>query len=178
MTFLPKMEIVHSWADDVDALDWSDGTFVVTVLSRQTTSDISIAAAAGWWEDGQGRLRDRSFDVGHCGVRLCRSVGARDEPRLPVQAPRCRRGPRRGHAPSSAQRDRSVPLEVVDDRLVAVAAFLAHVAALTLLPLSLAQAVLSGGFVLLAVLAERFLGFQLGRRQWVGIVLVAVSLEG
>ena len=60
--------------------------------------------------------------------------------------------------------------------LVAVAAFLAHVAALTLLPLSLAQAVLSGGFVLLAVLAERFFGFQLGRRQWVGIVLVAVSL--
>jgi drug/metabolite transporter (DMT)-like permease len=52
----------------------------------------------------------------------------------------------------------------------------AHVAALTLLPLSLAQAVLSGGFVLLAVLAERFFGFQLGRRQWVGIVLVAVSL--
>jgi drug/metabolite transporter (DMT)-like permease len=60
--------------------------------------------------------------------------------------------------------------------LVAVAAFLAHVAPLTLLPLSLAQAVLSGGFVLLAMLAERFFGFQLGRRQWVGIVLVAVSL--
>jgi multidrug transporter EmrE-like cation transporter len=60
--------------------------------------------------------------------------------------------------------------------LVAVAAFLAHVGALALLPLSTAQAVLSGGFVLLAVLAERFFGFQLGRRQWVGIVLVAVSL--
>jgi multidrug transporter EmrE-like cation transporter len=39
--------------------------------------------------------------------------------------------------------------------LVAVAAFLAHVGALALLPLSTAQAVLSGGFVLLAVLAER-----------------------
>src|SRR5688572_32696550 len=38
--------------------------------------------------------------------------------------------------------------------LVAAAAFLAHVAALALLPLSLAQAVLSGGLVLLAVLAE------------------------
>jgi multidrug transporter EmrE-like cation transporter len=60
--------------------------------------------------------------------------------------------------------------------LVAVAAFLAHVAALSLLPLSTAQAVLSGGFVLLAVLAERFFGFQLGRRQWIGIVLVAISL--
>jgi multidrug transporter EmrE-like cation transporter len=60
--------------------------------------------------------------------------------------------------------------------LVAVAAFLAHVGALSLLPLSTAQAVLSGGFVLLAVLAERFFGFQLGRRQWIGIILVAVSL--
>ena len=60
--------------------------------------------------------------------------------------------------------------------LVAAAAFLAHVAALALLPLSVAQAVLSGGFVLLAVLAERFFGFELGRRQWVGIALVAVSL--
>ncbi len=60
--------------------------------------------------------------------------------------------------------------------LVAVAAFIAHVAALTLLPLSFAQAILSGGFVLLAVLAERFFGFELGRRQWVGILLVAVSL--
>jgi drug/metabolite transporter (DMT)-like permease len=60
--------------------------------------------------------------------------------------------------------------------LVAVAAFLAHVGALSLLPLSTAQAILSGGFVLLAVLAERFFGFQLGRRQWIGIILVAVSL--
>ncbi len=66
---------------------------------------------------------------------------------------------------------------MVDDRLAGGGrCLLAHVAALTLLPLSLAQAVLSGGFVLLAVLAERFFGFQLGRRQWVGIVLVAVSL--
>ncbi len=60
--------------------------------------------------------------------------------------------------------------------LVAAVAFAAHVGALVLLPLSLAQAVLSGGFVLLAVLAERFFGFDLGRRQWLGIVLVAVSL--
>jgi drug/metabolite transporter (DMT)-like permease len=59
---------------------------------------------------------------------------------------------------------------------IAVVAFGAHVAALALLPLSLAQAVLSGGFVLLAVLAERFFGFDLGRRQWFGVVLVAVSL--
>ena len=60
--------------------------------------------------------------------------------------------------------------------LVAVAAFLAHVGALSLRPLSTAQADLSGGFVLLAVLAERSFGFQLGRRQWLAIIIVAVSL--
>jgi multidrug transporter EmrE-like cation transporter len=59
---------------------------------------------------------------------------------------------------------------------IAVGAFLAHVAALSLLPLSLAQAVLSGGFVLLAVLAERYFGFSLGRRQWAGVSLAAGAL--
>ncbi len=60
---------------------------------------------------------------------------------------------------------------------VAVVAFLLHVAALTLAPLSVGQAVLAGGLVFLAVLAERFFGFALGRRQWIGIGLVAVSLS-
>jgi len=59
---------------------------------------------------------------------------------------------------------------------VAVVAFALHVAALTLAPLSVAQAVLAAGLVFLAVLAERFFGFKLGRRQWLGIGLVAVSL--
>jgi drug/metabolite transporter (DMT)-like permease len=59
---------------------------------------------------------------------------------------------------------------------VAVVAFALHVAALTLAPLSIGQAVLASGLVFLAVLAERFFGFELGRRQWTGIGLVAVSL--
>jgi multidrug transporter EmrE-like cation transporter len=59
---------------------------------------------------------------------------------------------------------------------VAAVAFALHVAALTLAPISIGQAVLAGGLVFLAVLAERFFGFALGRRQWVGIGLVAVSL--
>ena len=59
---------------------------------------------------------------------------------------------------------------------ISVVAFLLHVGALSLLPLSLAQAVISGGFVLLAVLAERYFGFSLGRRQWVGVGLVASAL--
>jgi multidrug transporter EmrE-like cation transporter len=60
---------------------------------------------------------------------------------------------------------------------VAVVAFALHVAALTLAPLSIGQAVLAGGLVFLAVLAERFFGFSLGRRQWIGIGLVAISLS-
>jgi multidrug transporter EmrE-like cation transporter len=60
---------------------------------------------------------------------------------------------------------------------VAAVAFALHVAALTLAPLSIGQAVLAGGLVFLAVLAERFFGFELHRRQWIGIGLVAVSLS-
>ena len=60
---------------------------------------------------------------------------------------------------------------------VAAVAFVLHVAALTLAPISIGQAVLAGGLVFLAVLAERFFGFELGRRQWLGIGLVAVSLS-
>jgi hypothetical protein len=60
---------------------------------------------------------------------------------------------------------------------VAAVAFALHVAALTLAPISIGQAVLAGGLVFLAVLAERLFGFELGRRQWIGIGLVAVSLS-
>jgi drug/metabolite transporter (DMT)-like permease len=60
---------------------------------------------------------------------------------------------------------------------VAAVAFGLHAAALTLAPISIGQAVLAGGLVFLAVLAERFFGFELGRRQWLGIGLVAVSLS-
>jgi multidrug transporter EmrE-like cation transporter len=58
---------------------------------------------------------------------------------------------------------------------VAVVAFALHVAALTLAPISVGQAVLAGGLVFLAVLADRFFGMQLGRRQWIGIGVVAVA---
>jgi drug/metabolite transporter (DMT)-like permease len=36
--------------------------------------------------------------------------------------------------------------------------------------------VLSGGLVFLAVLAERYFGFRLGRRQWIGVTVTAVGL--
>src|SRR4029453_11582549 len=60
--------------------------------------------------------------------------------------------------------------------LVALGAWGLHVGALSLAPLSIVQAVLSGGLVFLAVLAERFFGFRLGRRQWVGLAITAAGL--
>jgi drug/metabolite transporter (DMT)-like permease len=59
---------------------------------------------------------------------------------------------------------------------VAVGAWVLHVGALALAPLSIVQAVLSGGLVFLAVFAERFFGFRLGRRQWVGVIVTAAGL--
>ena len=59
---------------------------------------------------------------------------------------------------------------------VAVAAWALHVGALALAPLSVVQAVLSGGLVFLAVLAERYFGFQLGRRQWACVIVTAFGL--
>ena len=59
---------------------------------------------------------------------------------------------------------------------VAVGAWVLHVGALALAPLSIVQAVLSGGLVFLAVFAERFFGFRLGRRQWAGVILTAAGL--
>jgi drug/metabolite transporter (DMT)-like permease len=59
---------------------------------------------------------------------------------------------------------------------VAVVAWGLHVGALALAPLSIVQAVLSGGLVFLAVLAERYFGFRLGRRQWAGVMVTASGL--
>jgi drug/metabolite transporter (DMT)-like permease len=60
--------------------------------------------------------------------------------------------------------------------LVAVGAWILHVGALALAPLSLVQAVISGGLVFLTVLAERFFGFRVGTRQWLGVGLTALGL--
>jgi drug/metabolite transporter (DMT)-like permease len=61
--------------------------------------------------------------------------------------------------------------------LVAVGAWVLHVGALALAPLSLVQAVISGGLVFLTVLAERFFGFTVGARQWLGVGLTALGLS-
>jgi len=59
---------------------------------------------------------------------------------------------------------------------LAVVAYVCHVGAMTLAALSLVQAVLAGGLVVLGVVAERFFGFHLERRQWAGVVLTSVGL--
>lgn len=60
--------------------------------------------------------------------------------------------------------------------LIAAGAWIFHVAAMAVAPLSLVQSVLAGGVVLLAVMAERILGVKIGRRQWAGLGLTALGL--
>jgi hypothetical protein len=59
---------------------------------------------------------------------------------------------------------------------VGLAAWLLHVGAMSLAPLSVVQSVLAGGLVLLAVMADRMFGYSVGRRQWWGLGLTAVGL--
>jgi drug/metabolite transporter (DMT)-like permease len=60
--------------------------------------------------------------------------------------------------------------------LIAAGAWVFHVLAMAFAPLSLVQAVLAGGVVLLAIMAERTFGLEISRRQWMGIGLTAVGL--
>ena len=59
---------------------------------------------------------------------------------------------------------------------LAAIAWLAHVAALSMAPISLVQAILAGGAVTLAVLSQRLFGDPVGRRQWLALVVGAVGL--
>src|SRR3954464_5245259 len=60
--------------------------------------------------------------------------------------------------------------------LVATGAWGFHVAALALAPMSVVQAVLAGGVVLLAIMAERLFGLAVGPRQWAGVGFTAGGL--
>jgi drug/metabolite transporter (DMT)-like permease len=60
--------------------------------------------------------------------------------------------------------------------LVALVAWILHVAALAMAPLSIVQAVIAGGLVFLTVMAERFFGCSVGNRQWIGVGLTALGL--
>ncbi len=55
-------------------------------------------------------------------------------------------------------------------------AWVFHVAAMAMAPLSVVQPVIAGGLVFLAVLAERMFGLNLGKRQWLGVGCTAIGL--
>ncbi len=60
--------------------------------------------------------------------------------------------------------------------LVAMGSWGFHVAALTLAPISLGQAVIAGGLVFLTVFADRVFGLTVTRREWIGVAFAALGL--
>ena len=60
--------------------------------------------------------------------------------------------------------------------IAAFAAWLLHIGALAITPLSIVQASLATGFVFLGLLADRFFGFDLRKREWVGMILASAGL--
>lgn len=59
---------------------------------------------------------------------------------------------------------------------LAAIAWLVHVVALSMAPISIVQAVLAGGAVSLAVLAQRLFGDSVERRQWLALLLGGAGL--
>lgn len=59
---------------------------------------------------------------------------------------------------------------------LAAVAWLIHVAALSMAPISLVQAVLAGGAVTLAVISQRIFGDPVERQQWLALLLGGVGL--
>ncbi len=60
--------------------------------------------------------------------------------------------------------------------LTATASWGLHVGALALAPMSVVQVSLAAGVVFIAVMAERMFGYEVGRRQWIGLILTASGL--
>ena len=81
-----------------------------------------------------------------------------------------------GGRPLSGLRDLAGSRWFVAGWLLAGLAWLAHVAALSMAPISLVQGVLAGGAVTLAVLSQRLFGDTVGRRQWVALAIGAAGL--
>jgi len=60
--------------------------------------------------------------------------------------------------------------------LIAMGGWGLHVGALSLAPISLVQATIAGGLVLLTVVADRFFAHRVTRREWIGVALAAMGL--
>jgi hypothetical protein len=95
---------------------------------------------------------------------LCKHRGANQAPAV------CIRSPLRSAAALFRSRWWTIGF------VVAAVAWVFHVAAIAVAPLSLVQAVIAGGLVLLAFPAERYFGCRLGRREWTGLILAGVGL--
>jgi hypothetical protein len=59
---------------------------------------------------------------------------------------------------------------------IGLSSWVFHVGALALAPISLAQATVAGGLVLLTVAADRLFGIEVTRREWIGVTLTAAGL--
>ncbi len=60
--------------------------------------------------------------------------------------------------------------------IVATTSWGFHVLALGLAPISVVQAVIAGGLVLITVVADRVFGHSVTRREWIGVALTAAGL--
>jgi multidrug transporter EmrE-like cation transporter len=60
--------------------------------------------------------------------------------------------------------------------VIACVSWVFHIGAMAMIPLSVVQAVLAGGVVLLAIMAERAFGLKIGKRQWFGLGMTAAGL--
>jgi hypothetical protein len=60
--------------------------------------------------------------------------------------------------------------------VIGLSSWLAHVGALALAPISLAQATVAGGLVLLTVAADQLFGIEVTRREWIGVTVMGAGL--
>ena len=60
--------------------------------------------------------------------------------------------------------------------IVATGSWFLHTAALALAPITLVQATIAGGLVLLTVVAEKLFRIPVSRREWIGVALTALGL--
>jgi uncharacterized membrane protein len=95
---------------------------------------------------------------------LCKHRGANDAPRVELTRPLCSAG--------ALLRSRWFAVGLA----VTGGAWVLHVLALAVAPLSVVQAVLSTGVVLLAVLGSRLFGCTVAPRQWLGVGMTAAGL--
>jgi hypothetical protein len=95
---------------------------------------------------------------------LCKHRGANDAPDVKLARPL--------HSAASLFRSRWFAAGMA----ISAAAWVLHVAALSVAPLSVVQAVLATGVIILAVLGSRLFGCSVPRRQWLGVAMTTVGL--